>query len=150
MRRFYEAFHAQDLDAFVQTLDPHVELQTARGLRIGLAEARSWATRNPAGDLEQRFVIEELREHTNHVVALVRQQWWWAETEELAEDNEVAAMFTFKDGPDLPLAAVHRPRRGAARGRDNARAMAETVSSENVSARLAEIRGQLKLLADYL
>jgi len=28
--------------------------------------------------------------------------------------------------------------------------MAETVSSENVSARLAEIRGQLKLLADYL
>jgi len=28
--------------------------------------------------------------------------------------------------------------------------MAETGSSENVSARLAEIRGQLKLLADYL
>ena len=28
--------------------------------------------------------------------------------------------------------------------------MAEAVSKENVSARLAEIRGQLKLLADYL
>jgi len=28
--------------------------------------------------------------------------------------------------------------------------MAETVSRENLSARLAEIRGQLKLLADYL
>jgi hypothetical protein len=28
--------------------------------------------------------------------------------------------------------------------------MAETVSKENVSARLAEIRGQLTLLADYL
>ena len=97
MRRFYEAFHAQDLDAFVQTLDPHVELQTARGLRIGLAEARSWATRNPAGGLQQRFVIEELREHRNHVVAFVRQQWWWAESDERAEDNEVAAMFTFKD-----------------------------------------------------
>jgi len=29
-------------------------------------------------------------------------------------------------------------------------AMADAVSRENVSARLAEIRGQLKLLADYL
>jgi hypothetical protein len=29
-------------------------------------------------------------------------------------------------------------------------AMAEVVSKESVSARLAEIRGQLKLLADYL
>jgi len=28
--------------------------------------------------------------------------------------------------------------------------MVEAVSKENVSARLAEIRGQLKLLADYL
>jgi hypothetical protein len=28
--------------------------------------------------------------------------------------------------------------------------MAEAVSKEGVSARLAEIRGQLKLLADYL
>jgi hypothetical protein len=28
--------------------------------------------------------------------------------------------------------------------------MPEAVSRENVSARLAEIRGQLKLLADYL
>jgi len=98
VRRFYEAFHAQDLDAFVATLHPHVELQTARGLRIGLLEARSWATRNPAGGLEQRYVIEELLEQRNHVVALVRQQWWWAETDELAEDNETAALFTFEDG----------------------------------------------------
>jgi hypothetical protein len=97
VRRFYEAFNAQDLDAFVQTLDPHVELQTARGLRIGLAEARSWATRTPAGRLEQRIVVENLRENRNHVVAMVRQQWWWVDSEELAEDNEVAAMFTFKD-----------------------------------------------------
>jgi len=28
--------------------------------------------------------------------------------------------------------------------------MAETVSKEGISARLAEIRGQLKLLSDYL
>ena len=98
VRRFYEAFNAEDLDAFVDTLHPHVELQTARGLRIGLGEARAWATRNPAGDLRQRYVVEDLIEEGNHVVALVRQQWWWTETEELAEDKETAALFTFEGG----------------------------------------------------
>lgn len=97
VRRFYEAFNAEDVNAFVDTLHPHVELQTARGLRIGISEARAWATRNPAGDLEQRYVVEEFLEHGNHVVALVRQQWWWAEHGELAEDNEAAALFTFEE-----------------------------------------------------
>jgi ketosteroid isomerase-like protein len=98
VRRFYEAFMAQDLDAFVETLHPHVELQTARGLRIGLAEARTWATRIPTGDLEQRYAVEELREQRNHVVALVRKQWWWKGPDELADDEEAAALFTFEDG----------------------------------------------------
>jgi ketosteroid isomerase-like protein len=97
VRRFYEAFDAQDIAAFIETLHPHVELQTARGLRIGLDEARSWATKAPHGGLEQRYVIEDLLEKRNHVVALVRQQWWWREGG-LAEDNERAAVFTFEDG----------------------------------------------------
>jgi ketosteroid isomerase-like protein len=97
-RRFYEAFMAQDLDAFVEILHPRVELQTARGLVMGRDEARQWATRNPHGHLEQRYVIEELREHHNHVVALVRKQWWWQETNELADDEETAGLFTFMDG----------------------------------------------------
>jgi ketosteroid isomerase-like protein len=95
---FYAAFMAQDLDEFVAVLHPAVELQTARGLRIGLEEARGWATRIPDGGLEQRLVVEELREHTDHVVALIRKQWWWAESDELAFDEEAAALFTFKDG----------------------------------------------------
>jgi ketosteroid isomerase-like protein len=98
VRRFYEAFNAEDLDGFVDTLHPHVELQTARGLRIGLAEARAWATRNPSGDLRQRYVIEELTEEGNHMVAIVRKQWRWKETEELAEEQETAALFTFEGG----------------------------------------------------
>jgi ketosteroid isomerase-like protein len=98
VRRFYEAFMAQDADAFVATLSPEVELQTARGLRIGREEARRWSTRNPDGDLEQRYVIEELREHHNHVVALIRKQWWWAESSELASDEPTAALFSFADG----------------------------------------------------
>jgi hypothetical protein len=67
-------------------------------LRIGLQEARAWATRNPHGDLEQRFVVEELVEHRNHVVAMVRLQWWWKEHDDLAEDRETAALFTFDEG----------------------------------------------------
>ncbi len=56
-------------------------------------------------------MVEELREHGTHVVALIRQQWWWAESEEMAEDKEVAAMFTFKEG----LIARWQPYRTAAR-----------------------------------
>jgi ketosteroid isomerase-like protein len=98
VRLFYEAFNDEDLDAFVETLHPHVELQTARGLRIGIAEARAWATRNPAGGLHQRYVVEDLLEHHNHVVAVVRRQWWWKETDDLADDEETAALFTLEDG----------------------------------------------------
>ena len=98
VRRFYSSFNAEDLDDFVATLHPHVELQTARGLRIGLAEARAWATRAPAGGLHQRYVVEDLIEHHNHIVAMVRKQWWWKETDDLAEDEETAALFTIQDG----------------------------------------------------
>ena len=98
VRRFYAAFNAEDLDEFVATLHPHFELQTARGLRIGLAEARAWAIRNPNGGLHQRYVVEDLLEHHNHVVAMVRKQWWWKETDDLAEDEETSALFTIQDG----------------------------------------------------
>ena len=98
VRRFYDAFNAEDLDGFADVLHPHVELQTARGLRIGRDEARSWATRIPAGHLHQRIEVEDLLEHHNHVVALVRRQWWWDDDRELAHDEETAALFTFEDG----------------------------------------------------
>ena len=98
VRRFYAAFNEEDLDAFVSTLHEHAELQTARGVRIGRDEARSWASRTPDGHLRQSFVIEELREHHNHVVALVRKQWHWDDSDELADDEELAGLFTFTDG----------------------------------------------------
>jgi ketosteroid isomerase-like protein len=98
VRRFYAAFDAEDLDAFAATLHEHVELQTARGLRIGREEARSWATRSPDGHLRQSYLIEDLVEHHNHVVALVRKQWRWDESDELADEEAVAGLFTFTDG----------------------------------------------------
>jgi ketosteroid isomerase-like protein len=98
VRRFYEAFNDQDLDAFAATLHPDAELQTARGIRSGRAEARAWATKSPVGSLDQRLVLEEVRESGNHAVALYRKQWWWKETERLAREDPMAALFTFEDG----------------------------------------------------
>lgn len=98
VRRFYEAFERQELDELVNVLHPEVELQTARGLRRGLNEAREWALKAEAGELDQRFVVEELVEHRNHVVALVRRQWWWRREEELADESEVGAVFTLREG----------------------------------------------------
>jgi ketosteroid isomerase-like protein len=100
VRNFYEAFNAEDLDAFAATLHPEVELQTARGLREGVDEARAWATRNPGGGLEQRLVLEEVVEddHGVHALALIRKQWWWQESDDVAHDEPEAALFTFRDG----------------------------------------------------
>jgi ketosteroid isomerase-like protein len=100
VRRFYEAFNEQDIDAFVETLHPEVELQTARGLREGRDEARAWATKTPHGGLDQRLVLERVLGEPDgaRLVALYRKQWWWREDEEHAHTDAMAAMFTFRDG----------------------------------------------------
>lgn len=122
--RFYAAFNDQDLDAFVATLHPEVELQTARGPREGREEARSWATKNPAGGLDQRIVLEAVREddRATHAVALIRKQWWWRESEEAADDEPEAALFTFSDG----LIARWQP----FSDRDEALALLDQLSTE--------------------
>ncbi len=100
VRTFYETFNDEDLDGFVAVLDPSVELQTARGLKEGREEARAWATRYPGGGLGQRLVLEDVREDDRgvHAVALIRKQWWWRETDEIAHDQPEAALFSFRDG----------------------------------------------------
>jgi ketosteroid isomerase-like protein len=100
VRRFYEAFNAQDLEAFAGTLHPEVELQTARGLREGRDEARAWATKIPDGGLDQRLVLERVVGEPDgaRLVALYRKQWWWREDQKHAHEDQIAALFTFRDG----------------------------------------------------
>lgn len=98
VRRFYESFEHQRLDEFVDVLHPAVELQTARGLRRGRSEARRWALKSEAGELDQRYEIDRLVEHGAHVLALVRKQWWWRKENRLAEERPVAALFTLREG----------------------------------------------------
>ena len=105
MRRFYEAFNAEDLDAFVAVLHPDVELHAARGIKRGREQARGWATRVPEGELHQRIVLEDVIGDGDTAVALSRRQWLWKGDGRLAADDEMAALFRFRDG----LIACWRP-----------------------------------------
>ena len=96
IRRFYDAFNAQDLDGLLRTLHPDVELVTTRGPRFGHDGARAWATREPGGELEQRVVLEGVREQGERAVALIRRQWWWRDRDVFAEEEELAALFEFE------------------------------------------------------
>jgi limonene-1,2-epoxide hydrolase len=97
VERFIEAFNSQDLDAFAEALDPEVEIVSGRGLRLGRDEARAWATFKPGG-VQQKVVVDELRESGNRVVALTRRQWYWDDTDELASEDEMAHLFEIRDG----------------------------------------------------
>ena len=98
IRAFYDAFNEEDLEALVATLHGDVELVTARGPRLGHQGARTWATRNPGGELEQRIALDGVRQHGDRAVALIRRQWWWREEGELAEEEELGAVFELRDG----------------------------------------------------
>lgn len=101
-RRFIEAFNARDLDGFVRTLHPEVEIHAMRGLRRGVDEAREWATRAPGG-VQQRILLEDLRERGDRVLALIVREWWWEEDEEdsgaePAGADVMAWLFELRDG----------------------------------------------------
>ncbi len=98
VRAFIDGFNEQDFDLFLSVLDPAVELHTLKlGLITGHEEARRWATKQPGG-LQQRLVIEDLLRRDDQVVALLRQQWRWEDGDEVAEENDVAALFTVSEG----------------------------------------------------
>jgi hypothetical protein len=98
VRTVVQGFNEQDLDLFLSVLDPEVELHTLKlGKIVGHEQAARWATKHPGG-LQQHIVIEELIPSGDQIVALLRQQWLWEGTDEVAEDNEVAALFKIRDG----------------------------------------------------
>jgi hypothetical protein len=97
VRRYVEAFNAEDLDALVATLTPDVEIQSSRGLIEGREEVRRWATREPSGDLHQRLVLGDVSEHGAHAVASVRRQWRWPHGE-IADEQDLFCVATIRDG----------------------------------------------------
>ena len=101
-RAFIDAFNGRDLDAFVATLHPEVEIHAHRGLRKGIEAAREWGTRAPGG-VQQRILVEDVQERGERVLALIVREWWWAEDEEESGAEPVRAevmawLFEFRDG----------------------------------------------------
>jgi ketosteroid isomerase-like protein len=101
VREFIRAFNERDLDAFVEVLDPQVELHSMRGLRKGVAAARVWATRAPGG-VQQTIELEQLYEGGTEsgggsAVALIRRVWVWDEDGSAAGVDEMAWQFDLRD-----------------------------------------------------
>jgi limonene-1,2-epoxide hydrolase len=97
VREFIRAFNERDLDAFVETLHPDVELHSGRGLRKGVDAARLWATREPGG-VQQTIVLDELYEDPDRAVALITRVWRWDEDSSPAGEDEMAWLFELRDG----------------------------------------------------
>ena len=95
---FIHAFNDQDLDRLATVLDPEVVIHSSRGPRRGISEALGWATRVETGELEQRIEVDGLRPAEDSMVALVRRQWRWRDSGELAREDEVAWLFELSDG----------------------------------------------------
>jgi limonene-1,2-epoxide hydrolase len=97
VREFIRSFNERDLDAFVETLDPEVEIHASRGLRKGVEAARAWATRPPGG-VQQTIDLDELREDGARRLALITRRWRWAEDDTEAGEDEMAWLFELRDG----------------------------------------------------
>jgi hypothetical protein len=99
VREFIRAFNERDLDAFVEVLDPEVELHSMRGLRKGPQAARLWATRPPGG-VQQSIELEALHEDEaggdGTAVALIRREWRWDEDGSPAGADEMAWLFELR------------------------------------------------------
>ncbi|HVC07587.1 MAG TPA: nuclear transport factor 2 family protein [Solirubrobacterales bacterium] len=96
VREFIRAFNEGDLDAFVEVLDPEVELHSMRGLRKGVDAARLWATRPPGG-VQQKVELDQLHENADRAVALIRRVWRWEEDGSAAGEDEMAWLFELRD-----------------------------------------------------
>lgn len=97
VREFVAAFNRGDLDAFVATLDPRVEIHSVRGLRTGRDRAREWATRAPGG-VQQTVVIRSAETAGDRVLLEIDREWHWAEDGDHASTDEMAWLFTVHDG----------------------------------------------------
>ncbi len=97
VREFIRAFNERDLDAFVGTLDPEVELHSMKGLKKGHEAARHWATRKRGG-VQQTIELERVYESDDRAVALIMRRWHWDDDQgEFAGEDEMAWVFELRE-----------------------------------------------------
>lgn len=97
VREFVSTFNRSELDSFVATLDPEVEIHSMGGLRQGRQEAREWATKAPGG-VQQTVVIESAEQRDDRILLEIKRHWNWAEDGSHAATDIMAWLFTLKDG----------------------------------------------------
>jgi limonene-1,2-epoxide hydrolase len=128
VREFIRAFNERDLDAFVEVLDPKVELHSMKGLRRGRDAARIWATRPPGG-VQQAIELEQLYEDGTEsgggtAVALIRRVWHWEHDGSPAGEEAMAWLFELSDHRVLSWRPFH-DRRAALRAGGFAHGLAD-------------------------
>jgi ketosteroid isomerase-like protein len=96
-RHVLDVLSRGDLLAFSASLDPEVEIVTARGVRRGVDEAEEWAQKRYE-HLERRYAIDELRESGDAVLAKVRTQYVWRDSGLVGDEEPTAIELEFRDG----------------------------------------------------
>ena len=91
-RKFVETFNQGDLEGFVSTLDPEVEIHSMRGLRQGHEQARQWADRAPGG-VQQTIEIIQTRASDGRVLLDIDRVWHWDEDGTHAATDEMSWLF---------------------------------------------------------
>ena len=96
--RVIGALRRDDTAAFGELVSDEIEIETARGVRRGHAEAVAWA-KNKLDHLQRCFSIDEMRPlGRGRVLALGRTEYIWKHNGEVGDSSPVAIEMRFRDG----------------------------------------------------
>jgi ketosteroid isomerase-like protein len=96
-RRILDAISEGDVDAFVELLDPEVEIHTQRGVRRGSEEVARWA-RTRFEHLERRYEVDEVHTSGGRVAVLARVLYVWRESRKVGDESLVGIVLDLRDG----------------------------------------------------
>jgi ketosteroid isomerase-like protein len=97
-RRVLDAVSSDDCERFGDLVSDDIEIETARGVRRGHAEAVAWA-RNKYDHLQRRFAIDEMRPlDGGSLLAIGRTEYVWKDTGVVGDSTPVAIEMSFRGG----------------------------------------------------
>lgn len=96
--RVIGALRRDDTVAFGELVSEDIEIETARGVRCGHAEALAWA-KNKYDYLQRCFSIDEIRPHgPGRLLLLGRTEYIWKDSGEVGDSSPVAIEMSFRGG----------------------------------------------------